>query len=90
MPYAGFCIHCNDTIEGETKEKFGNALIEHYKKNTSECISCWCNVFQCVKKDENGNVVGKSFGLEATMETVCKAWTGIPWYEKSRRELGKQ
>ncbi len=84
MSYEGFCIQCNATIEGETKKEFGDALIKHHKKNASGGIICRCSVFQCIEKDENGKIVGGSFGLEATMDIVFRAWTGTLWYEKDR------
>ncbi len=85
-PYTGFCITCDSTIEGETKESFGDALIEHHQENRGAGgIISRCNVFQCVEKDEEGKVIGEAFGLEAIMEIVCRAWTGTLWYQKQRK-----
>lgn len=88
MPFKGFCIICNTEISAETKPEFGEALIAHHKswqERSMGYIEDRCNVFQAVETDAEGKVVGEPFGLDTTMEIVCRSWTGFLWYEGKSR-----
>lgn len=89
-PYKGICIHCDKTIEGKTREEFGDALIDHHQNRdkTMEGMSRRCNIFQVQEFDEEGKSVSEPFGLEATMDMVGYAWTGNIWHiRKKTKEM---
>jgi hypothetical protein len=74
MPFKGTCMFCNEDFEAETRDSFGNALIEHHNNKG-------CDMFLCFEFDGQ-KVIESPFGLEVTKEIVSNSLTDELWYQK--------